>query len=178
MLPTLKIPKEPLLSNGFINAFICDRDKEESYDGCIYVLFYPENIDKFREFLDSEYDRTVSVIEDYDHDGGYVVVVYKLNEDFIDDFYLVKKGKYSKTSFEFQEQFPKTVIVQSGSKRTEVISLQIRVFQRHDDLINYWEEKLSIPFSDNMEVWEGFHKEREILDIIKVKEILNKKQES
>ena len=175
MVPTLKIEKGKLSSNGFINAYIKDSRKEDVYEECIYLLFHPDNLDGFREFLDSEYERTKNVIEDYDYEDGYVVVVYKLNSEFKDDFNLVKQGKYSKTSEEFQKQFPKVVkIVKDGLRRDE-ISLQIRIFNKTQDLVDFWEEKLGIILSEENEVWEGFHEENEVLNLDEVKKKLNNK---
>lgn len=174
--PTLKIPKEPLLKNGFINAYIKDGEREEQYEDCVYLLFHPDNVDKFREFLDEEYERTKSIIEDYDYEGGFVVVVYKLNPRFKKDFELVKNGKYSKTSKEFQDQFPKSVkIIKDGLRRDE-ISLQIRVFKKTPDMVEYWENKLGIIFTPELEVWGALDIEEETLYLEKVKEQYKQKQ--
>ena len=170
MVPTLKAPKDALRANGFVNAYILDGSREDHYDGCIYLLFKPENVDRFREFLDSEYERTKDIVEDYDYEGGYVVVVYKLDDSFIEDFTLVKNGKYSKTSKEFQLQFPKVVkLLKQGLHRDE-ISLQYRIFNRTQDLIDFWEEKLGVHFDKDQEVWEGFDEQKEILNIKTIKE--------
>lgn len=176
MVPTLKIEKGKLSSNGFINAYIKDSRKEEVYDGCIYLLFHPENLDGFREFLDTEYERTKDVIEDYDYEDGYVVVVYKLNPEFKDDFDLVKQGKYSKTSQEFQKQFPRVVKITKDGLRRDEISLQIRIFNKTQDLIDFWEEKLGITLNEENEVWEGFHEENEVLNLDEVKKNFNNKK--
>lgn len=170
MVPTLKAPKDALRANGFVNAYVRDDERDDHYDGCVYLLFKPENVDKFREFLDSEYERTKDIIEDYDYEGGFVVVVYKLNDEYTDDFKLVKNGKYSRTSKEFQLMFPKVVkLVKQGLRRDE-ISLQYRIFNRTQDLIDFWEEKLGIHFDDDQEVWDGFDEEKEILNIKTIKE--------
>jgi hypothetical protein len=170
MVPTLKAPKDSLRNNGFINGYIKDESSDNHCEGCIYLLFRPENIDKFREFLDGEYERTKDIVEDYDYEGGYVVVVYKLNDEFKSDYELVRRGAYSKTSKSFQKLFPKIVkIVKQGLHRDE-ISLQYRIFNKTVDLVDFWEDKLGISFSDEWEVWEGFEEEKEILNINKVKE--------
>lgn len=177
MVPTLKAPKDALRNNGFINAYIRDEtrdvyevDGRDHYEGCIYLLFKPENLDQFREFLDAEYERTKNIVEDYDYEGGYVVVVYKLDESHSDDFKLIRTGKYSKTSKQFQIQFPKVIkIVKRGLSKDE-ISLQYRIFNRTQDLIDFWEEKLGIQFDDDQEVWDGFDEEKEILNINNIKE--------
>jgi anaerobic ribonucleoside-triphosphate reductase len=175
MVPTLKVPKNALKGNGFINAYIKDVRREEQYKECIYLLFKPENLDKFREFLDSEYERTKAVIEDYDYEDGYVVVVYQLNEKYKKDFALIKQGKYSKTSVEFQKLFPKVIEIVRNGLRKDEISLQYRIFNKAEELTSFWEEKLGIELSeivgDDYEVWDGWNEEEEILELDKIKEL-------
>lgn len=170
MVPTLKIPKDALKDNGFINGYVKDGGREVQYEGCIYLLFQPKDLDKFREFLDSEYERTKDLIDDYDYESGYVVVVYQLDSKFAKDFDLVKKGKYSKTSPAFQALFPKVIKIKKNGLHRDEISLQYRVFNRTEDLIKFWEEKLGVEFEDDQEVWHGFEEEDEILNIEKLKE--------
>jgi hypothetical protein len=174
MVPTLKIPKDALLENGFINGYISDKNKDEKYTDAVYLLFKPKNLDKFREFLDEEYERTKTIIEDYDYENGYVVVVYSLNKEFNDDFNLVKKGKYSKTSENFQKQFAKEVSIKvSVSLHKNELSLQYRIFNKTKDLVEFWEDKLGIDLGNiignEFEVWEGFDLKREILNIKNIK---------
>ena len=175
MVPTLKVPKDALRSNGFINAYIKDNRREDQYKESVYLLFKPTDLDKFREFLDSEYERTKAVIEDYDYEDGYVVVVYQLNDKYKKDFNLIKEGKYSKTSKSFQSEFPRLVkIVREGDIK-EAMSLQTRVFMRTDDLIEYWEERLGmnlkITLGEDYELWDIFDETKETLEIDKIKEL-------
>ena len=175
MVPTLKVPKDALRSNGFINAYIRDDRRDDDYKESIYLLFKPKDLDKFREFLDNEYDRTKTVIEDYDYEDGYVVVVYQLNEKYKKDFTLIKQGKYSKTSSDFQKVFPKIIkIVKNGLHRDE-LSLQYRIFNKAEDLVDFWEEKLGIDLKttvgNDFEVWEGWDEQKEILELDKIKEV-------
>ena len=58
MVPTLGINKDKLLSNNFINGYYKDIRREEQYKDSIYLLFKPSNLDKFKEFLDEEYEKT------------------------------------------------------------------------------------------------------------------------
>jgi hypothetical protein len=171
MVPTLKVPKDGLKNNGFINAYIKDARKEDQYKGCVYLLFKPENLDKFREFLDNEYERTKAVIEDYDYEDGYVVVVYQLDEKYKNDFTLVQGGKYSKTSANFQKLFPKVVKITRNGLSKDEISLQYRIFNKAEDLISFWETKLGIEFEDDYEVWDGWDESKEILELDKIKEL-------
>jgi len=170
MVPTLKIPRGELTENGFINGYIKDGSREVQYEGCIYLLFQPKNLDKFREFLDSEYERTKAIVDDYDYQDGFVVVVYQLDSKFAKDFSLVRRGKYSKTSSAFQALFPKVIKIKKNGLHRDEISLQYRVFNRTEDLVKFWEDKLGVEFTDDQEVWHGFEEENEVLNIEKLKE--------
>ena len=170
MVPTLKVPKDALKNNGFINGYIKDDRMKHGYENSVYLLFRPVDLDKFREFLDSEYERTKYIIEDYDYEDGFVVVVYQLNEKFKDDYELIKQGKYSKTSKEFQDEFPKSVkIVKSGLIKDQM-GLQLRIFTKNIELVEFWENKIGVKFEDDFEVWEGWDEEKEVLIIDKLKE--------
>jgi hypothetical protein len=170
IVPTLSIGKEKLVDNGFINGYIKDGEREVQYDNSIYILFKPENLDKFKEFLDEEYERTKSIIDDYDYEDGYVVVVYQLNSKLDKDIELIKQGKYSKTSPAFQGIFPKIVKLKRNGLLKDEVSLQYRIFNKTKDLIQFWEDKLDIEFDDSYEVWDGFFEENETLNLNKLKE--------
>jgi len=175
MVKSLRIDRDKLLTNGFINGYYKDLSQDFHYENCVYILFKPTDMDRFAFFLDQEKERTDDIIDDYDYEGGYVVVVHQLDPEFKSDFDLVKKGQYSKTSRKFQELFPKiTKIIKNGKQKDE-ISLQYRIFNKTQDLINFWEENLNIKLDLGQEVWEGFHEERETLNIHKLKldEIIN-----
>lgn len=170
MVKPLGIGIENLEKVGFVNGFIKDVGHDCAYQDCVYLLFKPSDMDVFRDFIDTEYERTEGIVEDYDYEGGYVVVVYKLNPKFKKDYLLVRQGLYSKTSKDFQALFPKVVKIMKNGKHRDEISLQYRIFNRTQDLINFWEEKLGVRFSIDQEVWEGFHEERETLNIQNIKQ--------
>lgn len=169
MVPTLKIGREELENNGFINGYVKDIGRDAQYENAVYLLFRPKHLDRFREFLDNEYERTKTIIDDYDYEDGYVVVVYELNPRYARDFKLVKEGKYSQTSSVFQSLFPKLVKIKRNGMHKDEISLQYRVFNKTEDLVKFWEDKLGVEFDDNQEVWHAFDLEEETLDINKIK---------
>jgi hypothetical protein len=118
MVPTLKIDREALSNSGFVNGYLSDSRRDVQHRNAVYLLFKPENLDKFREFLDAEYERTTYILDDYDYEDGYVVVVYQLNPMWREDFMLVREGMYSRTSPEFQKDFPKVIkILKNGLHR-------------------------------------------------------------
>jgi hypothetical protein len=170
IVPTLSIGRDKLLDNGFLNGYIKDSNKDIQYENAVYLLFKPKDLDKFRDFLDGEYERTKSIIDDYDYEDGYVVVVYEVNPRLKDDIELVKQGKYSQTSKKFQEIFPKVIQIKQNGIRRDEISLQYRVFNKTEDLVKFWEDKLEVTLPEDLEVWHGFFDEFETLDITKIKE--------
>ena len=170
MVKPLGIGIEKLDKVGFINGFTEDVDHDCIYEDCVYLLFKPTDMDLFRDFIDNEYERTNNIVEDYDYEGGYIVIVYKLDPRFKDDYQLIRQGLYSKTSKDFQNLFPKIVKIMKNGKHRDEISLQYRIFNRTQDLINFWQDKLDITFSSDQEVWEGFHQERETLNIKNIKQ--------
>ena len=168
MVPTLKIDRDHLKDNGFINGYIRDAERDTQYKDAIYLLFHPDDLDRFRDFLDKEYERTKAVIDDYDYPEGYVVVVYELPNKFKKDFKLIMNSKYSQTSKEFQAVFPKLIKLKKNGLHRDEISLQFRVFNRTADLIKFWEDKLGVEFDDYQEVWHAFDLKEETLDITKI----------
>jgi hypothetical protein len=170
IVPTLSIGREKLIDNGFVNGYIKDGMRDTQYENAVYILFKPKNLDKFRGFLDAEYERTKSIIDDYDYEDGYVVVVYEINSKLKNDIELIKQGKYSKTSPAFQGIFPKVVKIKKNGLQKDEISLQYRVFNKTEDLVQFWEDKLGIELPEDLEVWHGFFEEFETLDLIKIKE--------
>ena len=164
-VPTLGIPKDILTNNGFINGYTNDAERDViDYKECVFLLFKPKNIGQFRNFLDDEYEKANHIIEDYDLENGYVVVVYKLDPLYKSDFDLIRQSKYSKTSPAFQKLFPKIKKMKVNGLSRDEISLQYRIFNRTQDLINYWEEKFGMTLDKDQEVWMGFVEEDEILN--------------
>lgn len=155
MVPTLKIPKDELRNNGFLNAYIEDSSKDIQYSDSVYL----------REFLDDEYERTTAIIEDYDYPDGYVVVVYKLDMKWATDFDIIRQGRYSETSDDFQKLFRKVIKIKKNGLHKDELSLQYRIFNKTEDMIEYWQDKLGVEWNSDYEVWDGFNIENEILEI-------------
>ena len=67
--PTLNIPRKDKEENGYLNAYIKDKNREENYEDAVYLLYKPEDTFKFKKFLEMEKSRTSNFIEDYDYEG-------------------------------------------------------------------------------------------------------------
>lgn len=172
MVAPFGIGRERLLSNGFLGAYLGDVNKTDvHYDRGIYMLFKPENIPEFEDFLYEERERGANIVEDYDYEDGYVVLIYVLEEEFLGDYKYFLEGKYSKFSKKFKETFPRTIIVADEYGEREEITTQQRVFNKDESVKEYWEETLGIELGDS-ELWSKPDTEKgsnEYLDIGKVK---------
>lgn len=173
MVRILKIDTDKIKEYGFINAYSFDKRKEVQYENAVYLLFKPPDITLFQDFIDSEYERTDAIIDDYNYEDGYVVLVYKLDKKYDKDFQLIRQGKYSKLSEEFKEMYPKKVDVPIGNKKTKKeTSLQWLIFEKDESLKQLWEDKLGYRFSNNMELWSIWEDEKETMDLDKLKELI------
>jgi|SRR6476620_8313888 len=173
LVPTLKINSEDLNieKHGFLNAYQFIKGEEPDL-GEVYLLFKPYNKEKFNEFLDGEYWKSDRLIDDYDISEGFIVLIYKLDEKFKDDFDLIRQGKYSKTSEKFQSLFPRIKKIMKNGLYKDELSLQYRIFTKAQDLREYWSERIGQEFKPDMEVWSTFEIEKETLDIDKIKELI------
>jgi len=154
MLPAIGLQRKDILSYGFMEAYLDDVNHEPHYDASLYLLFKPEEMDAFQVFLEKEYKRTKLLIEDYDYAGGYVVIVYKIPEEYMKEFEMFLKGKYSKFRKKYMLLFPKTVKIENedGKSVTEM-SLAYHIFDKTQSIRDYWEEKVGIVLDEEAEMW-------------------------
>lgn len=171
LVPPIGISRLKLKENGFIGAYLGDVGKPEiKYDRGVFMLFRPPNMAMFEEFMEEEKIRTPWLVEDYDYAGGYVVVIYALEEEFADDYQKFLEGRYSKFSASFKNRFTKTVRLRDNMGRgKEESSWQWRIFKKDPEIKKHWEEELNVTFTDDMEVWSKPTLEEEILNIHKIK---------
>jgi len=161
---------------GFIDGFMADANKETSYLYPVFLVFKPEDLGDFQEFVDREYLRTSDLVLDYDYDGGFVVLVYQFPDKFQKDYRRFKQGKYSKLSLEFSARLPAYEKSSSGNNIPEM-SIQRRIILQTPEFI---ESMMEIVGEDIMKItgqcWSIPKMEDETLDIGKLKRRLKKFQ--
>jgi hypothetical protein len=59
-------------------------------------------------------------------------------------------------------------VIRNGLHKDE-ITLQYRIFNKTEDLINFWEESLDVQFDKDQEIWYGFEEKNETLNLEKLK---------
>lgn len=166
LLPGIGLQRRQLLKYGFIAAYIDDKSHEPHYRDAVYVLFKPPDMDLFQIFLDHEYRRT-GVLDDYDYARGYVVVVYSFPTEFMDEYQLFKKGKYSKFREKYRKLFPKKVdVLEDDGSITNTFSLPYLIFEKAESLKEFWEERVGETLERDAEYWTSPDLEsKEVLDI-------------
>lgn len=178
IVPLLGIRRERLQDEliGFQNGFLGDKDRDIAYENAVLLLFRPQNLTVFDSFLKEERTRGF-LLEDYDHEGGHVVMVYEIPDFFLLHMNLFREGLYSQFPESLQERYAKVLKIKdpnTGLHRDEM-ALQWRIFRKDRNLAKYWEELLG-SFPPDMEVWSKPDTEpdkegnpgREILDIDKI----------
>lgn len=187
LLLPLGLNRSKVSEFGFKSAYIRDVSKEVEYSNPVFLLFKPDDNLMFQAFVDSEYVRvnphteTNDLIEDYDHEGGYVVLLYQFPEEFKDDYERFLHGEYSKFSKKFKSVYPKVMKVKLPDGRVdEVIGTQYKIIHKGNrkleeeiektgdmDIKKELEARLDIILDDDSELWESPGK-KDILDIKKV----------
>ena len=65
----------------------------------------------------------------------------------------------------FQKLFRKVIKIKKNGLHRDELSLQYRIFNKTEDMIEYWQDKLGVEWNSDYEVWDGFNIENEILEI-------------
>jgi hypothetical protein len=153
---------------GFINAYLQDKEREP-YERGVYLLFKPKSMIEFQLFFEREKTRTHQLIEDYDYDGGYIVLVYVFPDEYLLEYKLFLRGKYSKFRSKYRQLLPDidSKIDSEGVPFTEY-SMQFMIIYKAPALKKYMEKKLGTEFEEEDELWSKPDIKKETLDISKI----------
>lgn len=163
LLPGLGLTINELKPYGFVNAYIGDM-KHDHYSYCVYLLFKPSNIMEFNAFLEGQYLKG-QMIDEYDYEGGYVVVVYKFPEQFEQEYKLFLSGKYSEFRKKYKDLFPIEIHSEDNDGPFTQPSFFFHVFNRTKELEKYWFEKIGVHLSKDSEYWSKPDVIKETLNI-------------
>lgn len=183
LLPSLGISLETLFKLGFINCYLRDKNREKinEKDVPLYLLFKPdekqvhaltETIERFEE----QEDLQNFYLDDYDYEGGYIVIVLKFPQRFIKDYNRFLEGKYSHFSQGFCKSYSRNVQVTFLNEKGEIEaitgdSLAWMVVNKDEKIKKYQEKKYDISLDEADEYYSIYKIERETLDIDKINNI-------
>jgi hypothetical protein len=166
IVPTLKMPSQELIDNGYINGYLIEKITDNTSSDCVFLLFKPKYPSRFRKFVNQEYESTREIIFDYDIENGFTILKYRLNPNYSSDFDLIKKSLYSKTSKEFQAQFREKIEIKNEFNAiVKTQSLQYRIFNRCQELRDFMIKENPLKFLErpDSEIWYDFDIENETL---------------
>jgi hypothetical protein len=145
---------------GLINSYLKDKAREDLEGNLLFALFKPIDFDYFELFLEQQ-SNLEHFLEDYDYKNGYVVIAYKIPEEYKEDFELFKHGKYSKFSDLLKNCYQKEVV----AFLKPIPTFQWDVFNKSKKLRKELEEFLETTFEKGMELWSKPDEQKELLNI-------------
>lgn len=181
LLPAFGTTTDRLVKLGIRDTYLRDTHREYDAEHLLFLLFKPLNLELLNQWID-EMDERGLVMDEYDYEEGYVVVVLRFPEKFVEDYVRVMKGKYSKCSREYKKMFPRTIKVRDGGKEINTTTLQVLVFERDKSLKKDMSESFGIPMNKleeelgpDYECWPIVNMDKETLNIVEVIAKHNKK---
>lgn len=164
---------DKLLTYRIVNSYLRDKDREDLLTNVLFVLFKPDDWPEFETFVEQQ-EQTKDFLEEYDYEGGYVVLVYRIPFSLKRDFEKFKEGKYSEFSASTKNLFKK--MIPDGRMGKLQKSLQWEIFEKEPDLREQLEDDLDVVLPDDSEVWSIPSTIKETLNINQIRD--NEEQRS
>lgn len=169
LLPALELDKNKLLLNNFINAYCGDNEHEVKYENCLYLLFKNVDNENFEELI-QHIEQKNKIIEVYDINGGYTVIVVKFPINYNNEFKNFKDGKFSKFSKSYINSFfpfkKPTEWDSKGKVKKEEYTLFYHIFNKTQWLKDWWAKRLGYEDMKEFELeewWNVPHDKEEVL---------------
>lgn len=155
--PLLSISR-PLMELRFVNAYLGDELVSPwDYHNQHIVVVASGYQDVYYENFEEQLKSHKNYVDSYDVvEGGYFIGhVFKIPEEFLEDFELFLKGKYSKVSSRAQECIKHNAIRSPLSKIIPEIGKTgyVAIFTKHEFIANLWSNKMDVELDSTMEVW-------------------------
>jgi len=129
-------------SYGFKNLYLADHGYECLYDYCVYGLYKPRFTQQYISYETRLEEHPLCVdVYDVGEQRGQVMFVFKIPDEFKNDYDLFKIGKYSQFSKKYKALFKK------GSNIYKVLF-------KDPELKVYWEKVLNTKLPKENEVWD------------------------
>lgn len=140
-----------------INAYLGDCNVKSPVKNSIYVLMKYSGKNSYAEKETAILEHP-NYIDSYDvYAGEFVMYIFELPEDLLEDYTLIMKGKYSEISDESKQ----LLLMGRGVK-----SPMPYILRKDKTLKDYWEDKLDVRLPEGQEVWSIIDVEEEIFDIV------------
>jgi len=180
IFPLLEIPKllfkcdvkstgdKLIMTTRFLNSYLFDRDlNNQVYNEGPYIFIVIKSYqDKLFDTFHSDLIELSNYVDEY-MKNDYLVTIFKIRDKYLDDYELIKQGKYSEISKDV-----KTMITNNNyfTGKPYIVPL---ILCKADELKESWERRLSIDEPelsttslvnlDGQEVWGVLDEEKENL---------------
>lgn len=188
LFPLLEIPKSlfhckvvnsfgsVIMTNRFLNSYLIDEDldsKEFNTGPYIFLVIKNFRDPDFEAFYDS-LTALDNYVDEYEK-CGFLIIIFKVIDEFLIDYNLLLKGKYSKVSYKGKQNIVNNAFY-SGSRRSTLTL----ILSKSEKLRESWEKRLSGPKSsvclEGKEVWSIIDLQKETFNSLLLR-TLNKKSE-
>jgi hypothetical protein len=161
LLPLLKIGRDRLMKYQLINTYLFNAENDTEYVNPIYLLFQPESMEAFNDFLDDQREKGYPILNEEDYPEGLVVVTYQLPAEFEEDYKKIWKGKYSSTSEKYKTLVPSLVQWRENGVPKKQMSIQHMIMNKYAPLKEFWEDEFGTVLDDDQELWAKPTREKE-----------------
>ncbi len=155
--------------HGFIDAYLKDPTAPRYHEFSLYLLFKPDNWEKFQDFVTAEYCRTAFSIDDYCYEDGYGVIVYGFPDCWQHEYDLFLEGKFSYFRKKYLNLLPQEEYLEDTHGPFSQPSIQYHVCNRTKILKNHWERVIGEKIDGESELWSVPKMENETLNIEEIK---------
>ena len=179
LLPIIKVSKNLMFNFyrfGFKNTYLFSEQLDGEYNfNPIYLLFEPKDLNlEFAEFI-FELSSNHNFIEVKDIGYKKILVVFRIPDQFKEDFKLFLEGKYSKVSTDYKKcfQLEKPVKNERGDIKRDISGGVImepttfsHIFNKTDKLKNIYIEKLGLEdfkWPEDLELYDKYNQEKETI---------------
>lgn len=184
MLPSININvKSDVIFKFFINAFLDDKEHPHNYTRPVFVLFGVDDFNS-KEWKNAyniltsskdyicDYDCGMQEIQNYKRStirAYLVMIVFQIPQEFEEDYYHFKRGRYSRFSTKYRERFPRHVdasnkesilwrIINKSADLKRELEVEFKMNDLELDKTTTWRGK-TYPVAE--EIWDIPRKDRE-----------------
>lgn len=156
LLPILNMEETILENAGFINAYLQYPEGELTAErNVIYLLFKINKIESFNRVLNKVQK---DILQEWDEDGGHVIVAIALPDEFNDDYELFLNGQYSKFSSKLKDAYKKhcTITLQNTKEKKIFTTYQREVVFKGANLKAIIEKRFDIDIDQFPEAFKEY----------------------
>lgn len=171
LLPGLEFPNKEYVDFGLENCYLfCPEiGKSNEKEIHLYLLFQPKTKEEKEEYEKQENFINDSILEIYELDDDYILLVVVFPDKFKKDFSLFMEGRYSEFTKEYKKLFEGvTEVIRKVSNQLVPFqdnSLAFKIINRIKSFKDLYKRSYNVELQDNEEWWKAWDMDKEILNL-------------